>query len=84
MSEAKLRKVGGSVMLAVPPAVLDELGVGADSVVELAVKRGKLIVEPRSRKRYTLDELISQCDPKAPLDRDEEWLAAPPVGRELI
>jgi antitoxin ChpS len=84
MSEAKLRKVGGSIMLTVPPAVLDELGVGADSVVDLAVKRGKLIVEPRSRKRYTLDELISQCDPKAPLDRDEEWLSAPPVGRELI
>ena len=84
MSEAKLRKVGGSIMLAVPPAVLDELGVGADSVVDLAVKKGKLVVEPKRRKRYTLDELLAQCDPNAPLDRDEEWLSAPPVGRELI
>jgi antitoxin ChpS len=84
MSEAKLRKVGGSVMLAVPPAMLDELEVGADSVVDLAVRKGKLVVEPRGRKRYTLDELIAQCNPKAPLDRDEEWLAAPRVGRELI
>lgn len=84
MSEAKLRKVGGSVMLAVPPAVLEELGVGAESVVELAVRKGKLVVEPRRRKRYTLDELIAQCDPKAPLDRDDDWLSAPRVGRELI
>lgn len=84
MSEAKLRKVGGSVMLAVPPALLDELGVGAESVVDLTVKKGKLVVAPKSRRRYTLDELIAQCDPKAPLDRDEEWLSAPRVGRELI
>ncbi len=82
--EAKLRKVGGSVMLAVPPAVLDELGVGAESVVALAVKKGKLVVEPKRRKRYTLDELLAQCDPNAPLDRDEDWLNAPRVGRELI
>lgn len=84
MSEAKLRKVGGSIMLAVPPAVLDELGVGADSIVDLAVKKGKLVVEPKRRKRYTLDELLAQCDPKAPLNKDEEWLSSRPVGRELI
>jgi len=84
MSEAKLRKVGGSIMLAVPPAVLDELGVGADSVVDLAVKKGKLVVEPKRRKRYTLEELLAQCHPKAPLNKDDEWLAAPRVGRELI
>jgi antitoxin ChpS len=82
--EAKLRKVGGSVMLAVPPAVLNELGVGAESIVDLAVKKGKLVVEPKRRKRYTLDELLAQCDPKAPSERDEEWLSSPPVGRELI
>jgi antitoxin ChpS len=82
--KAKLRKVGGSVMLAVPPAVLEELGVGAESVVDLAVKKGKLVIEPKRRKRFTLDELIAQCDPTAPLDRDEDWLNAPPVGRELI
>lgn len=84
MSEVKLRKVGGSIMLAVPPAVLDELGVGADSVVDLAVKKGKLVVEPKRRKRYTLDELLAQCDPKAPLNKDDDWLSSHPVGRELI
>jgi antitoxin ChpS len=84
MSEAKLRKVGGSVMLAVPPAMLDELGIGAESIVDMAVKKGRLVVEPKPRKRYTLDQLIAQCDPKAPLEKDQEWLSAPRVGRELL
>ncbi len=82
--EAKLRKVGGSVMLAVPPAMLDELGVGADSVVDLAVKSGKLVVEPKKRKRYSLDELIAQCDPNAPLEEDRSWVTDGAIGRELI
>ncbi len=82
--EAKLRKVGGSVMLAVPPALLDELGVGAESMVDLAVKSGKLVVEPRKRKRYTLEELLAQGDPNAPLDEDRSWVTDGPVGRELI
>jgi antitoxin ChpS len=84
MSEAKLRKVGGSVMLAVPPAMLDELGIGAESIVDVAVKKGKLVVAPQPRKRYTLEQLIAQCDPKAPHKKDQEWLSAPRAGRELL
>jgi hypothetical protein len=38
----------------------------------------------RPRKpRYTLSELMTQCDPKAPLSaEDRAWLDAPAVGRE--
>jgi hypothetical protein len=36
------------------------------------------------RKRYTLDELLAQCDSSAPLtDEDRAWLDFPSVGREL-
>ena len=71
-------------MLAVPPAMLDELGIGVDSVVDLAVKGGKLVVEAKRRKRYTLDELIAQCDPRAPLEDDRRWVTDGAIGRELI
>ena len=38
-----------------------------------------------SRARYTLDELLAQCDPSAELTAQErEWLDAPAVGRELL
>jgi antitoxin ChpS len=80
-----LRKVGGSVMLAVPPAVLDMLQLRAGATVALVVDSGRLIVEPQPRRRYTLDELLAQCDPMAePTEEDREWLDAQPVGRELL
>ena len=57
MHTTNLRKVGGSVMMAVPPALLDLLHLGAGAKVGLAVDNGRLVVDPQPRPRYTLDEL---------------------------
>ena len=57
MHTTNLRKVGGSVMLAIPPAVLDMLQLQAGATVALVVDGGRLIVEPQPRRRYTLEEL---------------------------
>lgn len=85
MHTTNLRKVGGSVMLAVPPALLEILNLQPGAKVGIAIRNGRLVVEPRQRRRYTLDELLAQCDPKAPRAIEEqEWLAAKPVGGELI
>lgn len=85
MHTTTLRKVGGSVMLAVPPALLDVLHLSAGAMVGLAVDNGRLVVEPKARPRYTLDELLAQCDATAELAaEDREWLDARPVGRELL
>jgi antitoxin ChpS len=85
MHITNLRKVGGSIMLAVPPALLDVLHLTAGAKVGLAVDNGRLVVEPKARPRYTLDELLAQCDPSADLTaEDREWLDAPAVGRELL
>ena len=84
MHTTNLRKVGGSVMLAVPPALLDVLHLSAGAKVGLAVDNGRLVVEPKARPRYTLDELLAQCDASAELTaEDREWLDANPVGSEL-
>lgn len=80
-----LRKVGGSVMLAVPPALLDVLHLAAGTTVGLAVDHGCLVVSPNPRPRYTLDELLAQCDAAAEISaEDREWLDAGPVGGELL
>ena len=85
MHTTNLRKVGGSVMLAVPPAVLDMLQLRAGATVALLVDGGRLVVEPQPRRRYTLDELLAQCDQTAePAQEDREWLDALPVGKELL
>jgi antitoxin ChpS len=81
----RLRKVGGSIMLAVPPAFLDQLHLQADATVGLAVEHDRLIVAPRPRPRYTLAELLAASDyspPQTPGER--EWVDAPAVGREIL
>jgi antitoxin ChpS len=85
MHTTNLRKVGGSVMLAVPPAVLDMLQLQAGATVGLVIDGGRLIVEPQPRPHYTLKELLAQCDPSAEqVPEDREWLDTAPVGRELL
>ena len=85
MYTTNLPKVGGSIMLAVPPALLDILHLRPGTKVGLAVQSGRLIVEPQQRPRYTLDELLAQCNPQARRSKEErEWLDGKPVGGELI
>ncbi len=87
MTHSRMRKVGGSVMVAIPPALLDSVGLKADSPVDITVREGELVILPaqRRRRRYTLDELLAQTDPV--LERtaeDEAWLNMPSVGREQL
>jgi antitoxin ChpS len=85
MHTTNLRKVGGSIMLAVPPALLDMLHLRPGAKVGIAVQSGRLVVEPQPRPRYTLDELLAQCNPKAPRSQEErEWLDDTAAGDELI
>jgi antitoxin ChpS len=85
MPTAILRKVGGSVMLAVPPAILDLLNLKPGSEVGVSVADGKLVVEPARKPLYTLDELLAQCDANAAQDaEDRQWLDDGPQGSELI
>ena len=72
-------------MLAVPPALLDVLKLSAGSKVGIAVDNGRLVIEPSTRPRYTLAELLAASDySKQQPAEEREWLDAPAVGRELI
>lgn len=85
MHITNLRRVGGSVMLAVPPAILDLLDMRAGTSVGVTVHDGRLVIEPNPRPHYTMDELLGQCDATAEVAaEDHQWLAAKPVGRELL
>ena len=85
MHTTNLRKVGGSVMLGVPPALLNILRLRPGAKVGIAIEKGRLVVEPQPRPRYTLDELLAQCNRKTPRSREERaWLSSKRAGRELI
>ena len=83
MHTTNLRKMGGSVMLTVPPALLDILHLTAGAKVGLAVDNGRLVVEPHPRPHYTLAELLAASDYSQPQPSEErKWVDAPAVGRE--
>ena len=85
MYTTNLRRVGGSVMLAVPPAFLDQLHLQAGATVGLAVADGQLVVDPRPKPRYTMAELLAASDySQPPTAEDREWIDAPAVGGEPL
>ncbi|MFY7759093.1 antitoxin [Aquidulcibacter sp.] len=85
MHTTKLRKVGGSVMLAVPPAILDVMQLQAGSNVGITMDGTKLVVEATTPIRYSLDDLLAQSDySDGALQEDRDWLDAPSVGGELL
>lgn len=80
----KLRKVGGSTMIAIPPDVLRRLRVGPGAELELAAEPGRLVLRPPV-VRYRLADLLRQCSPRARRPRaDSAWLNAPRRGAELL
>src|ERR1700677_3424836 len=64
MHTTNLRKVGGSVMLAVPRAILDLLHLEVGATVGLAVDGERMVVLPQPKPKYTLDELLAQSNPE--------------------
>lgn len=84
MHMTNLRKVGGSVMMAVPPVILDLLQLSAGATVGLSVEDGALIVTPRPAPKYTLAQLLEASDYSQPQPaEDREWVDAPAIGGEL-
>ena len=86
MYSSNLRKVGGSVMLAVPPAILEMVQLQSGSAVNISVENGRLIIDPRPTKRYALQELLDQCDASAPTPDggSAEWTQSGPQGMEIL
>ncbi len=87
MANAKLRRVGGSTVVAIPPALLKQLGLAADSRVSVIVEKDQLVIRPEARPRYSLALLMSQCDLTAPVRRsktERDFMIAPRAGREEI
>ena len=86
MASVTLRNLGGSVVMAVPKKILNLVQLDAGSKVDLSVEKGRLIVEPRHKPRYTLAELLARGRPSdlKPKRSDRPWLRGGPVGGELL
>ena len=83
MHTTYLRKVGGSIMLALPVALLDQLDLKAGAAVRVALEGRHLVIES-TRPKYTIEELLAESYYVEPTEEDRLWTNDPPVGRELI
>lgn len=84
MKTYSLRKIGGSVVVAIPAPYLNALHVRAGETVEMTLEGERLVLQ-RAKPRYTLEELLAQT----PDDISEEmramkWLKNEPQGREAL
>lgn len=86
ITELTVRKVGNSAGIIMPQALLKALGLDVGKRLKAEVEDGRVTLTPvAGKRRYTLAELMKQCDPKAPMPKDlQAWDAAPAVGREAI
>ena len=83
--QTNLRKVGGSVMLAVSPVFLEELKINSGSLVDVALLEGRLVVKPITKPQYNLADLLARCDAHAKMPKvDKQWLDLAPVGNEIL
>lgn len=67
-------------------AALEAKAAAQGLILEAWLRRLAGLEEPvRLKGRYTLDDLIAQCDLTAPLsEEDKAWLNAPGAGREAM
>lgn len=88
MHNSTFRKVGGSVMMAIPPALLEALNIQPGDLATVEVVEGQLVATPlvrqkRRRSKYALSELLDNTE--YPLEGEErEWVDAPAKGRETL
>ena len=76
----KIQKWGNSLAVRIPKAFAVEVGLERDREVELSVLGGRLVVEPRATRSYTLEQLLAGVRPPN-LHRETDW--GPPVGKEV-
>ena len=80
-----LRQSGGSVIVSLPKAYLDQMGLKADTPVDIEMVGDRIVIARRSPGRIGLEAHLAMCDSKAPVEPSErEWLAAPVAGDEAL
>lgn len=75
-----LRKAGGSLVMTVPKAFIDQNGLAEGSQVELHLSGKKMTVEAPLRPHYKLSDLMSEMSGGLP--RVSGWDEMPSIGLE--
>lgn len=82
--QSKIQKQGNSAGVLIPASMLKAMNIGIGSDITLNMRNDGLLIMP-AKKRYTLNELVAQCDPKGKMPADLALFeTAQSVGREQL
>jgi antitoxin MazE len=77
---ATIQKWGNSLAVRIPKSVAQDTHLENGSVVNLAVRQGKVVIEPSRKAKLQLDDLLKGVSKKNLHDAID---AGPAVGREV-
>jgi antitoxin MazE len=76
----KVQRWGNSLAVRIPKPMAQEIGLHAETGIEISIQEGSLVLVP-TRREYTLEELVRGITPE---NRHAEADFGPPVGREIL
>lgn len=81
-----IRKIGNSSGAIIPSAMLKKLDLKEGDTIEITEEGSRIVIQPKTeRPKYSLDELLLECDKQAELSNElQDWDTAGAVGKELL
>jgi antitoxin MazE len=78
---AAIQKWGNSLAVRIPVALAGQLRLSEGTPVEMGVRDDELVVRPKTRRKYSLKQLLKDCKPHQ-LHGETDF--GPDVGREVV
>jgi len=75
-----LRRAGGSLVMTVPKAFIEQNGLQEGSQVDLLLEGARMTVNATRKRRYKLEDLLAEMPDELP--RVEGWDEMPAAGME--
>ena len=80
--KSKIQKWGNSLAIRIPKSFAIQTEIEQDSIIDLSVIDGKIIVEPKKQKpKYNLAELLEEINEEN-IHSETDW--DKPVGKEIF
>lgn len=78
-----IQKWGNSASVRLPVTLLEQIGAGVGSSLEVSVTKEGLLLKPERRPHYKLTDLLAEM-PAGELPSVEGWDDMPSVGQETL
>lgn len=85
MTSISIRQSGGANIVSIPKTIVQMLGLGVGSTLDLTVEDNRIVLTPIVEDELSLESLL-KGSPKecfSIIEEDREWINVKPVGREV-